>query len=214
MFGLVTSDALVNPSERISYMNSRNTDTFLGFNNKETANQQPVRHFIDDWPKDQPDRSSTPWPEELKSDWTQLSMSIPVAPDFSSSSSSPAQEKSTVSALRLSHEIDPIHMSLGVNQTWLPVSWGSSMGGPLGEVLTTSTGAGQSLNAPKAWSGSPQLGSSPTGVLQKSMFGTLSNNSSSGSSPTRDDNKKAHESATLCSGLGPSLVSSTAIPSL
>ncbi|PIN13036.1 hypothetical protein CDL12_14341 [Handroanthus impetiginosus] len=227
-FGIVSTDSLLNPSERISYMNSTNTDSFLHFDAKESNNQHPVHHFIDDWPKDHhSDRASGSWPEELKSDWTQLSMSIPVAPDFSSSSSSPAQEKSTISSLRLSHELNPIHMSLGVSHnlgepiqkqtSWLPVSWGNSMGGPLGEVLissTTGAGVGESCSSVKAWKSSPQLGSSPTGVLQKSTFVSLSN-SSSGSSPPSTDNKKASENASLCNDLlGSALVSSAAIPSL
>lgn len=197
-FGIVSSDCLLNPSEKISYMNSSNSDSF---NTKEANSQHPVHHFIDDWPKDQSDRASGSWPEELKSDWTQLSMSIPIAPDFSSSSSSPAQEKSTLSTLRLSHEVDPIHMSLGVSHDigqsvdkWSPIIWGNSMmGGPLGEVLTSTTsggGAGASFSSVKACKRSPQLGSSPTGVLQKSTFVSLSN-SSSGGSPTNADNNKA-----------------------
>ncbi|KAL3813703.1 hypothetical protein ACJIZ3_014971 [Penstemon smallii] len=151
-FGLVSSDSLVNPSEKFS---------FLGFNEKEsTHNQLPVHHFIDDWPKDQSNQ------EDLSSDWTQLTMSIPVA-----------SEKSTMSTLTLSsHELDPIHMSLGLRepiqkQPWLPISWGNLMGGPLGEVLTTtstSEAAGKSS-------------SSPTGVLS---------NCSSGSSPHSTDNNK------------------------
>lgn len=225
-FGIVSSDSLLNPSERISYMNSSNSDSFLRFDAKEANNQHPVHRFIDDWPKDQSDRASGPWPEELKSDWTQLSMSIPMARDFSSSSSS-AQEKSTISTLRLSHELDPIPMSLGVSHdlgepieklsSWSPVIWGNSMGGPLGEVLTSTTtgaGAGTSFSSVKAWKSSPQLGSSPTGVLQKSTFVSLSN-SSSGSSPPSADNKKAPENVSLCNDLlGSALVSSAAIPSL
>ncbi|KAI3451896.1 hypothetical protein Pfo_008561 [Paulownia fortunei] len=225
-FGIVSSDSLLNPSEKISYMNSSNSGSFLRFDAKEANNQHPVHHFIDDWPKDQSDRASGSWPEELKSDWTQLSMSIPMAPDFSSSSSSPAQEKS-ISTLRLSHELDPIHMSLGVSydlgepiqkqSSWLPVTWGNSMGGPLGEVLTSTTtgaGVGESFSSVKAWKSSPQLGSSPTGVLQKSTFVSLSN-SSSGSSPPSADNKKAPDNASLCNDLlGSVLVNSAAIPSL
>ncbi|KAK6125341.1 hypothetical protein DH2020_040910 [Rehmannia glutinosa] len=223
-FGIVSSDSLLNPSERIPYMNTNNSDSFLRYGAKEANNQQPVHHFIDDWPKDQSERDSGSWPEELKSDWTQLSMSIPMGPDFSSS---PAQEKS-ISTLKLSHEFDPIHMSLGVSHdfnepipkqqpSWLPVTWGNPMGGPLGEVLTsTTTGAGEDNNfsSVKAWKSGSNLGSSPTGVLQKSTFVSLSN-SSSGSSPTSGDNKKASENASLCNDLlGSALASSAAIPSL
>ncbi|KAL6498178.1 hypothetical protein OROGR_028575 [Orobanche gracilis] len=87
-FGIVPSDSLVNPSSsgRISYMNSNNSDSFLQFDVKEANNQQYlVHHFIDDWsPKDQSGRTTSgPWLEESKSDWTQLSMSIHVASNFS-----------------------------------------------------------------------------------------------------------------------------------
>ncbi|KAK6151128.1 hypothetical protein DH2020_016060 [Rehmannia glutinosa] len=152
-FGIVSSDSLLNPSERIPYINTNNSDSFLRYGAKEANNRQPVHHFIDDWPKDQSDRASDSWPEELKSDWTQLSMSIPMGPDFSSS---PAQEKS-ISTLKLSHEFDPIHMSLGVSHdfnepipkqqpSWLRLL-GESDGRPLGEVLTsTTTGAGEDNN--------------------------------------------------------------------
>nr|QLI62348.1 growth-regulating factor 1 [Salvia miltiorrhiza] len=215
-FGIVSSDCLLNPSAKISYMNGSNSNSF---NTKETNSQHPVHHFIDDWPKDQSDRASGSWPEELKSDWTQLSMSIPIAPDFSSSSSSPAQEKSTLSTLRLSHEVDPIHMSLGVSHdlgqpvekqsAWSPIVWGNSMGGPLGEVLTSTTsggGGGANFSSLKACNRSPQLGSSPTGVLQKSTFVSLSN-SSSGGSPTNADNNKA-----LCNDLlGSALITSATL---
>ncbi|GFQ03301.1 growth-regulating factor 1 [Phtheirospermum japonicum] len=188
-FGIVSSDSLLNPSERIiPYMNTNTSDSFLQFNSKETRNHQhPVHHFIDDWTKADDHQS-----EELKSDWTQLSMSIPTmaAPD------SPAQPKPISSLRLLSHELDPFHMSLGVSRdiinepmqkqpAWLPVTWGNPVGGPLGEVL------------------SAQLGSSPTGVLQKSTFVSFSN-SSSVSSPTSGDNNRKSDL----------LVSSAPIPSL
>ncbi|KAL1537051.1 growth-regulating factor 1-like [Salvia divinorum] len=214
-FGSVSSDCLLNPSEKISYMNSSNSDSF---NTKEANNSQhPVHHFIDDWPKYQSDRASGSWPEELKSDWTQLSMSIPIAPDFSSSTGSPAHDKSTLSTLRLSHEVDPIRMSLGVSHDlgqpvdkespWSPIVWGNSMGGPLGEVLTSSTsgGAGASFSSVKH---GPQLGSSPTGVLQKSTLVSLSNSSSMGS-PTNAGNKA------LCNDMpGSALITCATIQSL
>lgn len=62
--------------------------------------------------------------------------------------------------------------------TWAPVSWGASMGGPLGEVLNNSVTANKNslgLNMIDCWD------SSPTGVLQKNSFG--SHSSSAGSSP-------------------------------
>ncbi|XP_073065381.1 growth-regulating factor 1-like [Primulina eburnea] len=183
-FGWVTSDSLVNPAERISYMTTRNTDSFLKYTDKETINQPSSQHFIDNCPKNQSNSGTDSWPEELNSDWTQLSMSIPVAPDFSSSSSSPIQKKSTISTITPSQELKPINMSLGVSHNFGELmqkqSWGSSsMGGPLGEVLTSTTSCAET---------GPNMDSSPTGVLQESTFITRSN-SSSGSSPRSADKK-------------------------
>ncbi|KAA8522576.1 hypothetical protein F0562_013063 [Nyssa sinensis] len=211
-FGLVSSDSLLNPSQKSSYMNSRNYNSFLDFNDQETHDRHPLRHFIDDWPKDQSTRDTIAWPEELKSDWTQLSMSIPMATNFSSTSSSPGQDKLALSPLRLSCEVDPIQMGLGGSHdlgeptqkqtNFIPISWASSMGGPLGEVLKrTSSSMGACKNSStlnlmtEVWDGSPQLGSSPTGVLQKTTFVSLSN-SSSGSSP-RADNMKTNENTKM-----------------
>ncbi|GFY99440.1 hypothetical protein Acr_13g0008400, partial [Actinidia rufa] len=163
-FGVVSCESLLNPSQKNSFMNSTNYNPILDFSNCESRDQHPLRHFIDEWPKDQPNHATIAWPDELKSDWTQLSMSIPMASsDFSS----------TLPTYRM------------------PISWESSMGGPLGEVLnSTSSAAGpckkSTLNlTTRVWNGSPQLGSSPTGVLQNTMFVSLSN-SSSGSSPRAD----------------------------
>lgn len=248
-FGFVSPHSLLNPSQKSSRMNSGETDSFTSFNEQDVHGQHPLRHFIDNWPKDHSDRGSVTWPEELKSDWTQLSMSIPMS---SSSSNSPPQEKTTLSPLRLAREIDHIQMGLSVNNNdvseqnqkqqhsnWLPVSWGScnssSLGGPLGEVLNSTTYSsvvGGSKNSSAAlnlmtqvWGdgNSPQMGCSPTAVLQKSTFVSLSN-SSSGSSPRGDNhnnnnnnnnNKKAPKNASLCDDiLGSTLASSASIPSI
>lgn len=187
-FGLISSDSLLNPSHKqASYANSsKGFGSYLDFSN------QAKNSNVDSWT------------EELKSDWTQLSMSIPMAP------SSPVQDKLALSPLRLSREFDPaIHMGLGVNteflepvkkaNNWIPISWGNnnnSMGGPLGEVLNSTTN-------------SPKFGSSPTGVLQKSTFGSLSN-SSSGSSTVLGDNSNKN-----CDGkdpLGPTTLMNSSAP--
>jgi hypothetical protein len=229
LFGLVSTDSLHNPSLRAAGINSKNYCSFLDFNDQETQDQNPLRQFIDDWPKDQSNRSVISWPEELRSDWTQLSMSIPMASDFSSSSSSPTEDKLSVSPLRLSRAFEPIQMNLGMstefseptqNQTnWIPISWGTSMGGPLGEVLTSTTNPVKACKNSSAlnlliegWDGSPQLGSSPTGVLQKAPFSSLSN-SSSGSSPGAE-NKKGREGASLFDDVLGSTLASSSIPSL
>ncbi|XP_010548469.1 PREDICTED: growth-regulating factor 1-like [Tarenaya hassleriana] len=197
-FGLSSSASLMNMSQKSSYMNSaKGFGSYLDFSGQEKHSSNP---------------NIVSWPEELKSDWTQLSMSIPMASsEFSASPASPAQEKLALSPLRLSREFDPtIQMGLGVNaeilepvkkvNNWIPISWGSSLGGPLGEVLNSTTN-------------SPKLGSSPTGVLQKSSFCSLSN-SSSGSSPV-GENKKGGDGAGLCEDLlGQTLLSSSSAPSM
>ena len=143
-FGHISSDSLVNPNSAKSLLGS----TYLDF----SGNQDKHNH--------------SSWPEERKSDWTQLSMSIPVASSSSSSLSSPSsthitgEDKTTLSPLRLSQESE--QETLKKVNTWIPISWGNSLGGPLGEVLNSTTN-------------SPTLVSSPTGVLQKSTFCPLSN---------------------------------------
>nr|GEX75942.1 growth-regulating factor 6-like isoform X1 [Tanacetum cinerariifolium] len=164
-FGLVCSDSLLNPLSKTDNLSQKP--------------QNSLRQFMDDWPH---------------SDRTQLSISIPVAPsDFMSSSSSPVNEKRNLS---------PLRMGLGVSNTnnnnnvfnersqvnWIPVSWETSMGGPLGEALKSSTNTSPSaLNLmTDGWESSQQTTLSPTGVLQKNGFGSVSN-SSAGSSPRADN---------------------------
>nr|GEV49662.1 growth-regulating factor 1-like [Tanacetum cinerariifolium] len=142
-------------------------------------NSNPVPHYVDGWTKDQ----------SLKPDWTQLSMSIPVAAsDFSSSSNSPAQEKLAVPPLSLTTEFE-LELAHKQASNWIPISWGNTMGGggPLGEVLNR-TSSSSGIKSKDASLGSEMwdavnyhMGSSPTGVLQKTTFVSLSN-SSSGSS--------------------------------
>ncbi|KAF3960964.1 hypothetical protein CMV_014369 [Castanea mollissima] len=230
-FGLVTSDALLNPSSKSSSLMNCSSQEL---SERRTESLQSLRHFIDYWPKIQSDRSAVSWPElDMQSDSTQLSISIPTASsEFISSTSSPSSnEKLTHSPLRLSRELDPIRMGLGVSSVinepnqrqsnWIPISWETSMGGPLGEVLHHSNNnvaycrRSSALNLMTAgWDSSPPLGSSPTGVLQKTTFGSLSN-SSAGSSP-RADNHRTLEGDSLCNDLlGSTLVnSSLSLPAL
>ena len=232
-FGVVSSDSLLNPSHKSSSLiKCRNFGSSQDLTSQETESQHSLRQFMDDWPKSQSDRSAISWPEvDVQSDRTQLSISIPMAAsDFMSSTSSTNNEKVTLSPLRLSREFDPIQMGLGVGSVinepnqrqanWIPISWETSMGGPLGEVLhSTNSSTADSKNSSalnlmtEGWDNSPRLGSSPTGVLQKTTFGSLSN-SSAGSSP-RAENNKIHEGASLCNDLlGSTLVHSSSLPAL
>ncbi|ONK79797.1 uncharacterized protein A4U43_C01F10170 [Asparagus officinalis] len=171
----------------------------INFDDDGHSQTQPLRHFIDDWPKSHPER-------------TQLSISIPA--DFSSSSNSLNREKLALSPLRISWEFYAINeRNERHTHNWVPISWEPSLGGPLGEVLnnTKSTPKGLSKNCSSSslnlltdgWDSSLRLEAeaSPTGVLQKTTFGSLS--SSSGSSP-RPNNQ--------CDDLGSNLVDPPSTP--
>ncbi|KAA8538266.1 hypothetical protein F0562_027911 [Nyssa sinensis] len=217
-FGLVCSDSLLNfVNKSSSLINCRNSQDL---NDTETESQHSLRQFMDDWPKYQSEQAAISWPQiELQSDRTQLSISIPMVSDFMSSTSSPANKNPMLS----------IQMGLGVGGVinepsekqvnWIPISWESSMGGPLAEVLhSTSNSTGDCKNSAlnlltKGWDSSPGLASSPTGVLQKATFGSLSN-SSTGSSPRAENNKKTNEEASLCNDLLASTLVNSLLPSL
>ncbi|WOH10210.1 hypothetical protein DCAR_0729675 [Daucus carota subsp. sativus] len=196
-FGLVSSTSLLYSSDKDSYNDPRNRDAILSFSEQETQNQQPLHRFIDDWPKNPSDHLNVVWPDEFKSDWTQLSMSIPKnSSTFSSCSNSP-REKFSLAPLSLPCELDNVNMSLALRNdpsekqtSWNPVTWENSMGGPLGEALNSTSNSVEAsrsslmlnLRNSEVWDGHSQLGSSPTGVLQKTTFVSVSN-SSAGSSP-------------------------------
>ncbi|CAN1815320.1 Growth-regulating factor 1 [Linum perenne] len=183
-FGHVSFDSSLNPSQHKDTTRSC-YNSFLNFNGQDTQDQQSLHQFMDnDWPKDQSTRDVITWPEELKSDWTQLSMSIPMTTSSDFSSSSPPHKKLALSPM--------------------PIPWGggaSLSGGPLGEALKTSTNGNMMTE---------ELGFSPTGVLQKATFGSLSNNSSSGNSPRGDESKRS-----LCEDvIGSTIASSIVVPFL
>ncbi|KAI4321481.1 hypothetical protein MLD38_034854 [Melastoma candidum] len=120
-----------------------------------------------------------------------------------SAMSSPTIDRANLSPLRLSQKSDPPYMNRRLAGTTLGeqahrqnISWESTVGGPLGEVLHhtgNATGRAETKNSPllnlmkDGWDNSPSVVSSPTGVLQKTTFRSLSN-SSAGSSP-RTENK-------------------------
>ncbi|XP_062018529.1 growth-regulating factor 6-like [Rosa rugosa] len=218
-FGVVTSDALLNPSQKRSSSSMMSCGNFGAV--QETDSQHSLRHFIDDWPKNPSDRPAVvAWPDQLdiQSDRTQLSISIPKtgSPDFIPSTSSTNNGKLTFSPLRMSHELDSVPMGLGVSScmeqhkkqaNWIPITWEPSLGGPLGEVLHhTNINAAECKKSSvlnlmtEGWDNNspPSLGSSPTGVLQRTAFGSVS--SSAGSSP-RAENRSTHEGASHCNEL-------------
>lgn len=197
-FGLVSSTSLLYSSDKDSYNDPRNRDVFLSFSEQETQNQQPLHRFMDDWPKNRSDHLTVGWPDEFKSDWTQLSMSIPKnSSTFSSCSNSP-RERFNLTPLSIPNELDTVNMNLALRNdpskkqtSWNPLTWENSMGGPLGEALNSTSNSVEAssrsslmlnLRNSEVWDGHSQLGSSPTGVLQKTTFVSVSN-SSAGSSP-------------------------------
>ncbi|KAE8682177.1 putative Ribosomal RNA processing protein 1 B [Hibiscus syriacus] len=186
-----------------SIIECRNFGSSQDLTSQETESQHSFRRFIDDKPKRQSDYSIISLPElDVQSYRIQLSISIPMAAsDFMSTTSSPNNRNLTL-PLWLSREFNPIHIRLGVGNVtnesnqrqinWTPVSWETSMEGS---------------------DNSPRIGSSPTGVLQKTTFGSLSN-SSAGSSP-RTENNKTHEGVThLNNLLGSTPVESSSLPAL
>ncbi|KAF3783833.1 Growth-regulating factor 6 [Nymphaea thermarum] len=217
-FGLISSDSLLNDAQRNSYLQNKHFGLSSDLSTREHQQAQSLRHFMDDWPKD-----------DIQPERTQLSISIPVASSgFSlSPSSSPNQEKLVLSPLKLAREMDLIPMGLGVGtlndstqrqSNWVPVSWETSLGGPLAEVLhSTSTTTpcrerktASALNLMgQTWDASSPLESSPTGVLQKTAFGSLSN-SSAGSSP-RAETHKANENGLSDDPLGSTLINSASV---
>ncbi|GMI83148.1 growth-regulating factor 1 [Hibiscus trionum] len=232
-FRVVSLDSL-NPSDKsFSTIECRNFGSSQDITSQEIESQHSLRRFIDDWPKVQSDCSAISWPKlDVQSYRTQLSISIPMAAsDFKPTTSSPNNKNLTPSPLRLSREFDPIHIGLGVGNAtnesnrgqvnWTPVSWETSMGGPLGEALHSSNSStmvdfknSSVLNLMTEGSiNSPRFGSSPTGVLQKTALGSLSN-SSAGSSP-KTENNMTHKGVTHCNDLlGSDLVKSSSLPAL
>ncbi|KAD2805630.1 hypothetical protein R6Q59_029321 [Mikania micrantha] len=163
---------------------------YTSFLDHGASNPNPLPDFVNPWSK----------AESLKRDWTQLTMSIPMAAsDFSSSSNSPAQETLAVPSLGLTPYFypDPTHKQ---TSNWI-LSSGNSMGGPLGEVLNRScsckglkiknpsSGAEMNHTSCDMWEAvNHHMGSSPTGVLQKTTFVSLSNSSSASSpKPNKED---------------------------
>ncbi|XP_031125260.1 growth-regulating factor 1-like isoform X1 [Ipomoea triloba] len=224
-FGLVCSDSLL--SKGSSLVSCRNYGTSEVVSDRENKSQHPIRQFMDNWPKNQSDRSMVLWPEidmQQKPDSTQLSISIPMATSEFMSSISPANEKLNACPLKLSREIEATQMRLGVGAVineqnprqgnWIPIPWESSMGGPLGEVLHGTNSMTSECKNPSAlnlmtegWNGngSPKPASSPTGVLQKAVFYSISN-SSAGSSPRAESNKNTNGASPSNEILGATLM--------
>ncbi|XP_073126566.1 growth-regulating factor 7-like isoform X1 [Henckelia pumila] len=206
-FGLVSSDSLINPLNRSSTGVTCRNYSDADVNNDKDDPQHSLRQFMDEWPKNKlsEQRSAVPWLEpDPQPDRTQLSISIPVDTSTFLPRSSPTTNKLETSLLTLSREHQAVEGSSGVGlmpgekhqreTNWIPISWEPSIAGPLGEVLHNTNNISiecknnKALNLMEGWDNSSHLASSPTGVLQRGAFGSLSN-SSAGSSPQAETNK-------------------------
>jgi hypothetical protein len=199
-FGLVSSDSLMSsPHSSLENVNLLSLQCL-----NEHQSSASLQHFVD-WPRT-PAQGGLAWPdhEDMQAQRAQLSVSAPMASsEVSSEPTSPVHGKLMLSPLKLSREYSPVGLSIAANRDEsgkIQGNWmfrDSSMGGPLGEVLTKN-GNEEAMNFMSAplnlltdcWDSSPRLGSSPVGVLQKATFGSVS--SSTGSSP-RVENHSAYD---------------------
>jgi hypothetical protein len=199
-FGLVSTDSLMSsPHSSLENVNLLSSQSL-----NEHQSSASLQHFVD-WPRT-PAQGGLAWLDsgDMQAQRTQLSVSAPMASsELSSASTSPIHEKLMLSPLKLSREYSPIGLSIAANRDeagQVQGNWmfrDSSMGGPLGEVLTKN-GNTELMNCMSAplnlltnfWDSSPGLDSSPVGVLQKTTFGSVS--SSTGSSP-RMENHSAYD---------------------
>lgn len=153
---------------------------------------QPLRHFFDDWPRSK-DASTLSWSDvedekpNRNSSTTQLSISIPISSsDFNATGSPPGKLKLSPLKLSMSRAGEDdiplgvelgVGMGLGINEerqrhhqaNWIPIAWETPVGGPLAEVLQSSTpraskNSGLNLMT-EGWEESPRdsphIGSSP-----------------------------------------------------
>ncbi|PKI72471.1 growth-regulating factor 7-like [Punica granatum] len=159
----------------------------------EMESHHSVHQFMDDWPENHSaDPAIAGAGLDLQSDGTQLSIAIPTM-------SSPENKKSSsffqFGSLQEMDKVEMIDLGVGVGNKqasyWVPISRENSIGGPLGEALKSTNNS--SMGCKTLWvSTSPSLQSSPTGVLQRTTFVSLSN-SSAGSSPRADNSKNLEE---------------------
>ncbi|KAG6466632.1 growth-regulating factor 6-like isoform X1 [Zingiber officinale] len=204
-FGLNSNDSLFNTMRSSFSVNI--SFTSVSMFNDQHLQSSPHRHIIDDWSKTQSEvlPASCPEVEETLCDRTKHAVSIPKSgSDFSSSS---FNNKQALSPPKLSREYNLGHAGLSVGvlndacqiqPNCRPISWEASMAGPLGEVLkcTSCNPKDQGKNSSSLHlmaddlDSNTRMDSSPTGVLQKTSFASLS--SSTGGSPMAD-NCMVHE---------------------
>ncbi|XP_020571749.1 growth-regulating factor 6-like [Phalaenopsis equestris] len=165
---------------RGSFLANNSLVTPLDLHDQQSQQPHGLDHFINNWPPCRPESSNLIWPvvEETQAERTQLAMPFHLASsDFSSSTSSPAPER-----------LSPLHMGLGLmgvqNERNSVMKWrATSMGGPLGEVLTStsSTPVDENKNflslINEGWDLTPQLASSTNNVIQSATVSSVSSGS-------------------------------------
>ncbi|CAN6286957.1 unnamed protein product [Urochloa humidicola] len=220
-FGLVSSDSLMSsPHSSLENVNLLSSQSL-----NENQSSASLQHFVD-WPRT-PAQGGLSWTdtEDMQTQRSQLSISAPMASsELSSASTSPIHEKLMLSPLKLSREYSPIGLSIAASRdevsqleaNWATMFRDSSMGGPLGEVLTKNGNAEAKncLSGPlnlltDCWDSSHGMESSPVGVLQKTTFGSVS--SSTGSSPRMENHGAYDGISNLRDDLGSIVVSHPSI---
>ncbi|CAL4935715.1 unnamed protein product [Urochloa decumbens] len=220
-YGLVSSDSLMSsPHSSLENVNLLSSQSL-----NENQSSASLQHFVD-WPRT-PAQGGLSWAdtEDMQAQRSQVSISAPMASsELSSASTSPIHEKLMLSPLKLSREYSPIGLSIAASRdevsqleaNWATMFRDSSMGGPLGEVLTKNGNAEAKncLSGPlnlltDCWDSSPGMESSPVGVLQKTTFGSVS--SSTGSSPRMENHGAYDGISNLRDDLGSIVVSHPSI---
>ncbi|CAL4918833.1 unnamed protein product [Urochloa decumbens] len=220
-YGLVSSDSLMSsPHSSLENVNLLSSQSL-----NENQSSASLQHFVD-WPRT-PAQGGLSWAdtEDMQAQRSQVSISAPMASsELSSASTSPIHEKLMLSPLKLSREYSPIGLSIAASRdevsqleaNWTTMFRDSSMGGPLGEVLTKN-GNAEAKNCmlgplnllTDCWDSSPGMASSPVGVLQKTTFGSVS--SSTGSSPRMENHGAYDGISNLRDDLGSIVVSHPSI---
>ncbi|RWV93656.1 hypothetical protein GW17_00043874 [Ensete ventricosum] len=187
--GHMSMDSLLKPQSS-SFSDNISHITIPMLNNQQNETH-PLRRFTDDWSRNQSDHSNISGSEEYDT----IDVGLGAAAPSEASNRQPG---------------------------WLPISWESSMAGPLGEVLNNNTSnmddqcrnlLSSSVNFLTDSCGlHTWLEASPTGILQKTSFCSVS--SSTRSSP-RVENHNSHESnGSMCDDIfGSTKVDLPTIPS-
>ncbi|KAL1817671.1 hypothetical protein ACET3Z_020245 [Daucus carota] len=145
-FGLQCSDSMLNPFQKApSLIKGKSYRSSAELDKDKYRSEHSLGQFMGDWMKCQSEPQAIPWPEtDAQLDRTRLSISLPVgAADFMSSTSSLTNENLVCSPIRLSCNLGSAHAGSDMgtfikDMNQRHANWGTSAGGPLGEVLHSS----------------------------------------------------------------------------